>query len=368
MKRIWVQCIKELRQFWRDRLTVALAFLLPLATLLIYGFGIRLETNNIPIVIQDFDNSPVSRTYISRLYATNRFQPVEWSINQPASEAVDRGLASAAIVIPPDFSRRILEKKTTAVQVLVDGTDVANARVIDNSIQAATQFFLGIEGLQPRIERVVAQVRIWFNPGREEALFIVPGVYAVVLSVFPAILSAVAMVREKEEGTIVQAYASDLTAFELLLGKSLAYLGVAIGEAIFVMGIGSILWGLTFVGDPTPLLVGTPIFLMNGVLFGIFIGVRTSDQSSAVQAVQAVKVLSAILLSGFIYPISNIPFPLSLVSYLVPSRYYIELTRDAFVRGTGWAGVWFAFPMLILLGCLFFAAAWYGMRRMQLSE
>ena len=367
-RRIWTQCVKELKQFQRDRLTLALAFVLPLAMLLIFGYAIRLEAKNIPLAIQDFDRSPLSRAYIERLFATNQFQPAAWLSEGSPIDPIDRGIAKATVVIPPEFSRRITSGRSLPLQVLVDGTDVNNARVIRESVRATTNFFLRARGLQSETQRIVPRVRLWFNPGRKESLYIAPGVYAVILAIFPSLLAAVAMVREQEKGTIVQVYASSLTAAELLLGKGLAYFLIAVGETAIVMGSGSLLFRLRFAGDPTPLLLGTPLFLSAGVAYGLFIGIRARNQDSAVQIVALTGFLTSLLLSGFIYPLSNIPFPLSAISNIVPARYFIVLTRDAFVRGTGWLGVWFAPIMLAVLAGAFFAAGWRDLRRMQLRE
>jgi ABC-2 type transport system permease protein len=368
LKRLWDQCAKELAQFRRDRLILALTFLLPLMSLLILGFAIRLETKDIPLAVQDFDHSPLSRTYTERLFATNQFQPASWSGSDPVRDAIDRNSAKAAVVIPPGFARRIKAGKTSTVQILVDATDVNNARVIKSSINSTTIFFLRSVGLPSSIDRVVGHIRIWFNPGRKESLYIVPGAYAVILWMYPALLAALAMVREKEQGTIIQIYASSISAVELLLGKGLAYLLVALSQTLWIMVLGSLFFGLRLVGDPTPLLISTPIFLITSVLFGLFVGVRVSTQSAAAQGVSTVSFLTALLLSGFIYPVSNIPFPLSLVSNFVPARYYIELTRNAFVQGGGWASVWSVPLVLALLGLLLFYVAWLGLHQMQLPE
>ncbi|MFG6107426.1 ABC transporter permease [Leptothoe sp. EHU-05/26/07-4] len=366
MKRIWSQCIKELAQFRRDRLTFALAFILPLGMLLIFGYAIRLETKNIPLAIQDFNMTPLSRSYVERLFATNQFQPVPGS-GEPI-EIIDQGRAKAAVIIPPDFSRRIKDQKSSPIQVLVDGTDVNNARVIRNSIRATTNFFVQDQGLQSRTVKVVARIRLWFNPGRKESLFIVPGLYAVILAIFPALLATLAMVREKEQGTIVQVYTSNLSATELLLGKGLAYFIVAMGEALCIMGLGSLLFRIGLAGNPLPLMLGTCLFATVSVLYGLLIGVRSSNRIAAVQGVAFTGFLASFLFSGFIYPLSNIPFPISLISNIVPARYYIDVTRDAFVRGTGWGGIWVALVAIALLALLFFAAAWRGLRRMQLPD
>ncbi|WP_375493292.1 ABC transporter permease [uncultured Nostoc sp.] len=385
MKKIWTQCTKELAQFRRDRLTLALAFLLPLVYLLIYGFAMRLEIKAIPVAIQDLDRSLLSRTYIEKLFATNQFKAVSWetapwstSINNsffhtdssiPAPDyAIDRGIAKAVMIIPPDFARRIQSGKTSTLQVLVDGTDVNNAKIIANTIRATTEFFLQSVGLQPSKPLVASNLRLWFNPGRKESLYLVPGAYALILWVYPSLLAALAMTREREQGTIIQAYAANISAVELLLGKGLAYLLIAIGQTLFIMLLGSLIFGLHLVGNPIPLFLTTFIFLMSSIMFGFYFGVRSATQAEATQKVLGVGYLTGLLLSGFIYPLNNIPFPLSLISYLVPVRYYIDVTRDAFIRGTGWSGVWFAPLALLLLNGLFFIGSWRGLRQMQLPD
>jgi ABC-2 type transport system permease protein len=374
MKKIWTQCVKELAQFKRDRITLALAFLLPLIYLLIYGFAMRLEIKNIPIAIQDLDRSPLSRTYIERLFATNRFESVSWeekwttSIHNTPEYAIDSGIAKAVMIIPPDFERRIKESKISTLQVLVDGTDVNNAKVIANTIRATTEFFLKSVGLQPNTQLITADVRLWFNPGRKESLYLVAGAYALVLWVYPSLLAALAMTREKEQGTIIQAYAANISAVELLLGKGFAYLLIAIVQTLLVMLAGSLIFGLHLVGDPIPLFLTTLIFLTSSIMFGLYFGVRSATQAEASQKVVSIGYLTALLLCGFVYPLNNIPFPLSLISYIVPVRYYIYVTRDAFLRGTGWSGVWIAPLALLLLNGLFFIATWRGLYKMQLPD
>ncbi|MBU7585616.1 MAG: ABC transporter permease [Nostoc sp. TH1S01] len=368
MKRIIAQCIKEIAQFRRDRLTLALAFILPFITLIIFGFAIRLESKDIPLIVQDFNRTNLSNSYIERLYATNQFIPKQWSGGNPIHDAIDKGIAKAAVIIPPEFSRDIQAGKNTTVQVLIDATDVNNARVIRNSIQRVTNFFMQEHGLLPPTNSITARMRLWFNPGRLESLYIVPGVYGVVLWIFPSLLAAIAMVREKEKGTIIQVYASSISATELLLGKGLAYLLIAITETLIVMILGSIIFQVGIVSNPITLIIGTLLFLTDSVLFGLLIGVRSSNQNAAVQGVSLVGFITSLLLSGFIYPLNNIPFPLSLAPNVVPARYYIDITRDAFVRGTGFAGVWFDLLMLTVLGLFFFNVSRRVLSRMQLPN
>ena len=185
--------------------------------------------------------------------------------------------------------------------------------------------------------------------------------YGVILWIFPSLLTAIAMVREKEKGTILQVYASSISATELLLGKGMAYL-------LIVIGLGTIIFQVGLVNNPITLLLGTLIFLIDSVMFGLLVGVRSNNQNSAVQIISLVGFITSLLLSGFIYPLNNIPFPLSLVTNVVPARYYINITRDAFLRGTGWSGVWFDFLMLTILGLVFFNVSRRILSKMQISD
>ncbi len=362
METIVTQCIKELLQFRRDRLAAALVFLLPLMTMVIFGFAIRLEIKDVPLAIRDFDNSPLSRAYIEQVFATNQFKPLA-ATTKDGTDLLDRGMAQAVIIIPPNFSRQLQKQKINAIQVLIDGTDVNNARVIQNSLRATTQFFLEKQGFQIQSPDVLPHTRIWFNPGRKESLFIVPGVYAVVLFTYPALVTAMAMVREKEQGTLVQFKASGMSAWEFLLGKVLAYVLIAIGETVLLMGLGAVLFNVWPVGNLWPLIIGTIVFLMVSVIYGLLIGVYSGQALVAVQGVMNTGLLASVWLSGFIYPVENIPWPLSILADIVAARYYIELTRDAFVFGAGWVRISHVIPILLLLTLGMFVLSWWKFSR-----
>lgn len=367
-----VQIAKEWCEFRRDRLSLALAFLLPIFSLLLFGFGIRLESKTMPIVVEDHDNTPLSREYVARLYATNMFVESPTPETKDLKDAIDRGQAKVAFEIPKGFTAKIYEKKSSPYKVLIDGTDIANVQVVSNSIEAANLYFLGMlkKSHSPEAELSPAkpEMRLWFNPGRKETLFIVPGAFAVVLWMFPALLAAVAASREKEQETIVRVYSANPNPLAYLLGKAAVYFLTSMCMAMIVIILGGIIFGIAPVGDPTPLLVAVPLYVMTSVLFGLCLGTYASSQTVAVQATSSIGFFPCLLLSGFVYPISNIPFPLSLFSIIVPARYFVELSRDSFVRGAGWPVVW---PVpLILLGfcCFLLGASWLAMRNMQVKE
>jgi ABC-2 type transport system permease protein len=173
------------------------------------------------------------------------------------------------------------------------------------------------------------------------------------------------MVREKENGTIVQVYASGISANEFLLGKGLAYLLIAIIQALVIMGLGNFIFQVSLAGEISTLLLGTLAFITNSVLFGLLIGLRSSNQTAAVQGVSLLGFMTSILLSGFIYPLNNIPFPLSLLPNLIPTRYYISITRDVFIRGIGWRGVWLDFICLIISATILLVISRRVFRKMQ---
>jgi ABC-2 type transport system permease protein len=367
-KRLWAQVLKELAQFRRDKLTLALAFVLPVLSFFVFGYGVRLEEKDIPITIQDFDNSPLSREYTDRFFSNIQFRRVAFSGSDPVKGAVDSGKAQAAIIIPPEFSRKFKAGHASPVEVLIDGTDVNNARVIKNSILATTLFFQDTLKYGNSASLIDPEVRIWFNPGRKEPLYVVPGAIGVILWIYPSLLAALAMVREKEQGTILQAYASSISAFELLGGKAVAYWFIGMCEMVVVMVMAYLCFGLWFVVEPTSFIVGTVIFVLDSVLFGLMIGTGVATQQAAVQAVAFAGFTTALLLSGVLYPLRNIRFPFDLVSLIVPARYYLIVSRDAFVRGSGWLGVGI-FPLILCLFGLFYARICYKrMGKMQMKS
>lgn len=367
LRRALAQTRKELFQFRRDPLTVLLAYALPFVALLMYGFATRLEAKDIPVAIINYDSGKLSREYVDFVCASKQFVPVEWS-GRRILDPLDQSIAKATLVIPPEFSRKLKAKMHTSVQVLIDGTDVNNARVIKNGFIALTGAFLRQQGLPHREPIVFPKTRLWFNPGRKESLYIVPGAIALVTWIFPALLAAFAMVREKEQGTILQLYASSITALELVLGKAIAYFCIGFVEALIVIAEAIIVFGIPFIGNPLVFLFLTVLYVASGIVFGLWAGTRATNQMAAVQICAMVGFLGSMLLSGFIYPIRNIVYPVSLLSNVVAARYYIEASRDAFVRGGDWLAHWYIPVVLLGLTLFFFLVGVAGMRKMQLSK
>ncbi|HZS48215.1 MAG TPA: ABC transporter permease, partial [Blastocatellia bacterium] len=253
------------------------------------------------------------------------------------------------------------------VQWLIDATDANTANIMRGNAAAVTQAFMAQihpSNVQPAI---VADTRLWYNPGRDSKKYIGPGAFAVVLALFPPLLAALAMSRETDQKTILQVYVSSISAHEFLLGKILGFFVLGVAEWVLAVIFAVTLFGLRFAGDPTPFLVGSVLYLLCNVSFGVMVGAAIPNQAAAIQAVALVSFLLSFLLSGYIFPISNVPASLRWIANIVPARYFVELTRDAFLRGGGWPAEWRAPLVLAALGLFFFMMGWRRMRKMQVA-
>ncbi len=369
MKRIWAQVAKEWKQFRRDRLTVALSFLLPIVMLLLFGRALSLEVENLPMVVEDLDNTPQSRRYLETYLATNDFVLLPLPAGAALTDLIDAGQARFALRIPPHFGRDLLRGAPVDVQVLIDGEDSNTANVLRNTAQAVHRAFLLREpGRRVTPPRVQSQVRFWYNPGLSNTRFFGSGALGLVLVLFPALLGALAVSREHETGTMIQVYASTLSAPQWILGKAIPNILIGLAELAVCFLIGTVFLEYRLAGDPMPFLVGSFFYVAAGVFWGMAVGNVMRTQSASIQTVQLGAFLISMLLSGFLVPVSNAPLELRWVSYLLPATYYIEITRDSFLRGGGWGAVGAWVGVLAVMSVLAFAANARILRRMQFAD
>jgi ABC-2 type transport system permease protein len=366
MRRIIAQTRKELTQLLRDRLALALALVLPLALTGLMGTTVSLTVTDIPIVIQDLDQTPLSRRYADAFRTSLTYRVVTLPAATSPERMLGGGRARAAIVIPEHFEREIRRGRPVEAQVLVDATDGNTAQLVRGSAGQVTRAFARQLGGAPT-PTVQTATRLWFNPGRESRKFYGPGFLVLGLSIFPTVLAALAMSREGEQQTILQVYVSSISAHEFLLGKILTWMVVGVAQCLLLALLMFTLFGLRFAGDPTPLLVGSALFVFCVVSFGSLVGVAIPNQAAAVQAVALGGFLLSFLLSGLIFPIENIPDGLRWISSLVQARYYVVIVRDAFLQGGGWPAVWWAVLAIGAIGAAFYALAWCTLRRMQVK-
>src|SRR5215469_18348912 len=362
MKRVLAQVKKELTQLWRDKLTLALALVLPVILLLLLSNATSLTVKDIPVAVQDLDKTPLSRQYIEAVAGSLSFTVADLPPDTSPERALDRNIARAALIIPPHFERDLKRGHGADLQWLIDGTDANTANVMRGKASAVTQSFNAMIQPAAPVMAIRPQIRYWFNPGREDLKYFGPGVLAFGMALFPTLLEALALSREGELKTILQVYVSSITAFEYLLGKVIAYLIVAFAEWGVGMLILFFVFNLHLAGDPTPLLITTFFYLLCTTCFGAMLGAAIPNQAAAIQAAQLGGFLTSFLLSGYIFPIQNVPQPLRFLANFVPMRYYLVVIRDAFLRGGGWSGVWYAPIALALLAGFFFYRAWKVMK------
>jgi ABC-2 type transport system permease protein len=366
MRRILAQARKELTQLLRDPLALGLALVLPAALTAMLGTSISLTVTDIPMVIQDLDQTPLSRRYADAFRSSLTFRVVTLPPATSPEAMLYRGRARAALVIPERFEREIRRGRPVEAQLLVDATDGNTALLTRGSAGQVSRAFA--ETLGPaRTPAIRTAIRLWFNPGREPRKFYGPGFLVLGLAIFPPVLAALAMSREGEQRTILQVYVSSISAHEFLLGKILAGMAVGVAQCLLGVGLMYTLFGLRFVGDPTPFAAGSLLFVFCMVSFGVLVGGAIPNQAAAVQAVALGGFLLSFLLSGLIFPVENIPDALRWISNLVQARYYVVVVRDAFLQGGGWPAVWWAVLAIGALGLAFYGLAWRTMRRMQVK-
>lgn len=261
MRRILAQTMKEWAEFKRDRLSLSLAFLLPLITLLLFGYGVRLQSHDIPVMVQDDSKSALSRAFIERLTGTNLLRPIPCPEGLTPDRALKTGTAKAVVIIPADFEKAQMSGKESKLQCFVDGTDIVNARLMDITVKGAAGFLVRSLELAQQLFQISPNLRIWFNPGLQESLFIVPSAIGVVCWMFPSLLSCVAVAREKEQGTTEQMFVSSLSPYEMISGKSLVYLAIGLCQALIVILVACLLFGLRFAGNPGVFWLTVPVFV-----------------------------------------------------------------------------------------------------------
>jgi ABC-2 type transport system permease protein len=340
MRRIFAQVRKELTQIVRDRLALTLALLLPLGLLMLLGTAIALTVTDLPIIVQDFDNTPASRDFTDAFRASITFHVVFWPTDRQPQQAFFENKARAALIIPEHFGRDLARGNNTPVQMLVDATDANTAKLVQGYAGEIAANYSGTGGSAASHVPVRADIRLWYNPGRVSKKFYGPGIFVLGISMFPPLLAALAMSREGEQKTILQVYVSNISAHEFLLGKIFAFMLIAIAEWCLSLALLFTYFGLSFAGDPSAFIVAT-------VALGGF--------------------LLVFLLSGLIFPVENIPAGLRWISNIVWGKYYIAIVRDALLQGGGWPSMWGNVAVIGAIGSVFYTLAWRKMRRMQLS-
>jgi ABC-2 type transport system permease protein len=367
MRRVLAQMRKELVQLARDRLALALVLVLPMIQLVLMGTAFSFIVRDLPLVVQDLDGSPTSRDLIAGFRASLTFRIIGWSSDRKPEDALTGAVARGALIIPVNFGRDLARGSDTHIQLLVDGSDGNTAALLSGYAGGVMADFNTKRTASAGQPAVRAAVRYWYNPERSSRKFYGPGIFVMGLSMFPPLLATLAMAREGERKTILQVYVSNISAGEFLAGKVLAFMVVAMAETALALTLLFSFFGVQLAGDPTPFIVATVLYAFCTASFGTLVGAAIPNQMAAMQAVMMGGFLLVFMLSGLLFPLSNVPDGLRWLSALVWARYYIEVVRDALLQGGGWPAVWFKVIAIGGIGSVFFFLAWRRMRRMQLE-
>jgi len=366
VKKILAQAWKEFRLFRRDKLLILLAGLMPLVLMLLAGVTGSLRLRNVSLLVYDYDNTPLSRTYLETYGAalTFRIKP------HPPDESPERALAGwrgrAVLIIPQNFERDFRRGAEPTVQLMIDATDSNAATALGNYANSLNTAFAVQSGIiRPQAKGVNLQQRYWYNPGLSDRVYFGTGGLGLMLIIFPALLGALTTAKEYETGTIIQAYASSLTAVQWILGKALLYVVIGLVEFVLCFALGLLIFEFRFPTDPTVLLVATVFYLFAGVFFGMMMGNATGNQSAAIQGVQMGSFLLSLLLSGYLIAVHNIPAQIRWLSYFLPATHYIQIVRNSILRDAGWGTSFMPMVLLVTLAFSFFLLNAIQMRKMQ---
>jgi ABC-2 type transport system permease protein len=336
--RLLAMARKEALQLRRDRRSLILAFVMPLVLLVLYSYAISWDVRNIATAVVDQDRSARSRELLDAFRASGYFT-LDHALARvaDAEPLIDAGRVQLLLVIPPDFSRRLGSGRPAELQAIVDGSDANTATIVFGYTQAVVQDFAAnvlLRGTRARLP-LAADTRVWFNEELVSRNMIVPGLVAVIMMIIAAMLTSLTIAREWERGTMEQLAATPVTRLEVVIGKLLPYLGIGLVDVIVISVVGVLLFHVPFRGSPLLFLVLSTAYLIGVLGLGLFISAVTKSQLLATQMGMILTFLPSFLLSGFMFAISAMPPVLRVLTYVVPARYYLVVTRGIFLKGVG---------------------------------
>ncbi len=357
---------KEFIQALREPRMRILLFVPPTVQLLVFGFAVNLDVDHTRVAWMDMDRTPLSRELRARFEGSGRFDIVA----QPASEedvqrALDRGVAQAVVRVLPNFERDVLRGRPAEVQVLIDGTNSNTASLVSGYAGSIIADFSGGVSTERQNTRMLsrnaaapvnaaapqvsARPRVWFNPDLYSRNYFVPGVIGNIIMMVTLMLTAMAIVREKEIGTMEQLMVTPIRPLELMLGKTLPFAVVGLGQVALITTVALLVFRIPFRGSPLLLFACAALFLMTSLGAGLFLSTISHTQQQAMM-MNFFFSMPAFMLSGFAFPIRNMPVAVQWLTYLNPLRYFMDILRGIFLKGVGVSVLWPQMAALTVYG------------------
>jgi len=361
MRNILAIARKEFIHIIRDRRTLMLIVAMPFIQLMIYGYAVNTDVKHLATVVYDEDQTYLSRRFIDAFQQSAYFD-VKEKVSSPTQlyKALDLGRAKAGLLIPPTFTRDVLSGREATAQLLIDGTDSNPANVALSTSQAIVTSFIQREGLAPTsIVPIDFRPRLWYNPDLKSSFFMVPGLVGFLLQLLIPMITATAIVREKERGNIEQLLVTPVKAYELIIGKLMPYVGIGLIIAISIVLVARLLFQIPIRGNPLTLLMLTLLFLTVCLGIGLLASTVADNQQQATQVVMFF-VAPSILLSGFIFPRETMPLPIFYIGYLIPLTYFVQIARGIILKGLGLFDLW---DQVIPLGVMAVVILWLSIKR-----
>jgi len=369
MNRLWTVMRKEIFHIWRDPRTLAMIVVLPALLLILLGFGISFEQQSVKMAVADFSKSDSSRNFIEQFTASKDFVHAYDVSNEDALiDLINRDLVDVGILIPENYDRDLLSGTQAKIPVYIDGsmqpTDSLTLQLKLNSITSMVAQDMLIEkvvksGLSSSLNLPVTGIlKTLYNPNGDSKIYMIPGLIAILLQVQTLILSALAIVREREQGTMEQLIVTPVRSWELMLGKIIPYLVVCIFNLLALLWLSKLFFGITVAGSLGVLIGLSIIFILGSLGMGVLISTISQSQMQAMYILLFVVLMPAIILSGLMFSRENMPAFTYWFSEMLPVTQYLEITRGIMVRGVEASSLFFSSTLpLIILSVVYFIAS-----------
>lgn len=353
MKRFIGFIKKEFYHIFRDRRSMFILFGMPIAQIMLFGFAITNEVNNVKIAIFDQSKDVETQQIINKISASAYFN-IEQEIRSEAEiESVfKKGKVKAVLVFEKDFSKKLKTQSIGKVQVITDATDPNIANTISNYISSILQnYSLEKNKKTPSVYQIQTQTQLYYNPELKSVFNFVPGVMTVILMLVSAMMTSISITREKELGTMEILLVSPLKPFQVIIGKVFPYIFMSIINATIILILGYFIFKMPIDGSLFLLAFETILFIICALALGILISTISDSQQTAMMLSLFGLMLPVILLSGFIFPISSMPLPLQVISNIIPAKWFIVIIKAIMLKGATFAVIWK--ETLIILGMTF---------------
>jgi ABC-2 type transport system permease protein len=363
---------KELLHVVRDPRSLGLALVIPMLLLSLFGYALTLDVNNVPLIVWDQDETPVSREFISAFSASRYFAVAGQARNyREVERAVDTRLALAALVIPRGFAGKLESGVNAPAQFIVDGSDSNTAAIATGYAEGVVAGFSRLVavrttqrmGVQMPEAPVETRPRVWFNTDMESRNFIVPGLIAIIMMLISALLAAMTVAREWENGTMEQLVSTPVKPVELIVGKLIPYFAIGIADVLMVVLVGEFVFKVPLRGNVILLFFAAAVFLVGALSIGIMVSTFTKNQIVANQLSMILTYVPSLLLSGFMFTVASMPKALQAISHCLPATYFIRVLRGIYLKGVGLEVLGFEMAVLTAFAVLVLFVAVLGFRK-----